>query len=153
MLLKNNGVLPFKNGKKVAICEQLSAVGDQKGMVKRDVVRVITPGTVTDDEILDATANCYLLSLCCNKKGGIGMAWADISTGEVYVKELVDSSNLEDVVLSIAPSEIITDTEVYTEFNEQFEFIAWIAFILLVIEALILTGKSRFTRGFKLFDK
>ena len=107
-----------KNGKKVAICEQLSAVGDQKGMVKRDVVRVITPGTVTDDEILDATANCYLLSLCCNKKGGIGMAWADISTGEVYVKELVDSSNLEDVVLSIAPSEIITDTEVYTEFRE-----------------------------------
>lgn len=44
-------------------------------------------------------------------------------------------------------------TEVYTEFNEQFEFIAWLAFILLVIEALILTGKSRFTRGFKLFDK
>ncbi len=44
-------------------------------------------------------------------------------------------------------------TEVYTEFNEQFKFIAWLAFILLVIEALILTGKSRFTRGFKLFDK
>ena len=45
------------------------------------------------------------------------------------------------------------ETEVYTEFNEQFEFVAWIAFLLLVVESLILTGKSRWTKDFKLFDK
>ncbi|MBR1946927.1 MAG: VWA domain-containing protein [Bacteroidaceae bacterium] len=68
----------------------------------------------------------------------------------------VDNTNnaqkiLESEVNKLAKADVTT--EVYTEFNEQFEFIAWIAFILLVIEALILTGKSRFTRGFKLFDK
>ncbi len=103
-----------KAGKKVAICEQLTAPGDQKGIVKRDVVRVITPGTVTDDEMLDATANSYLLSLTKNKNG-IGMAWADVSTGEVYVRELSSSTNLEDIILSISPSEIITDSQIYGE--------------------------------------
>lgn len=68
----------------------------------------------------------------------------------------VDNTNnaqkiLESEVNKLAKADVTT--EVYTEFNEQFEFIAWIAFILLVIEALILTGKSCFTRGFKLFDK
>ena len=68
----------------------------------------------------------------------------------------VDNTNnaqkiLESEVNKLAKADVTT--EVYTEFNEQFEFIAWIAFILLVIEALKLTGKSRFTRGFKLFDK
>ena len=47
-------------GLKVAICEQLTNPGDQKGMVKRDVVRVITPGTNTNEEMLDATVNHYL---------------------------------------------------------------------------------------------
>ncbi|MBR3685093.1 MAG: DNA mismatch repair protein MutS [Clostridia bacterium] len=103
-----------KSGKKVAICEQLTAPGDQKGMVKRDVIRVITPGTVTDDEMLDATANSYLLALT-QKKSGVGMAWADVSTGEIYVRELPSSANLEDIVLSISPSEIITDSQIYSE--------------------------------------
>ncbi len=106
-----------KNGKKVAICEQLSAPGDQKGMVKRDVVRVITPGTVTDDEMLDATQNSYLLSLT-SAKNGVGMAWADISTGEVLVRELSSTANLEDLMLSIAPQEIITDSVLYAEIVE-----------------------------------
>ena len=68
----------------------------------------------------------------------------------------VDNTNNAQKILEIEVNKLAkadVTTEVYTEFNEQFEFIAWIAFILLVIEALILTGKSRFTRGFKLFDK
>ena len=103
-----------KSGKKVAICEQLTAPGDQKGMVKRDVVRVITAGTVTDDEMLDATANSYLLALT-KKKNGVGLAWADVSTGEVFVRELPLANNLEDIILSISPSEIITDSQIYSE--------------------------------------
>ena len=106
-----------KAGKKVAICEQLSAPGDQKGMVKRDVVRVITPGTVTDDEILDATANSYLMSITLSKSG-VGLAWADVSTGEVKVRELTSVESLEDVILSIAPQEIITDSKIYADILE-----------------------------------
>lgn len=68
----------------------------------------------------------------------------------------VDNTNnaqkiLESEVNKLAKADVTS--EVYTEYNEQFEFIAWIAFLLLVIEVLILTGKSRLTRGFKLFDK
>ena len=106
-----------KAGKKVAICEQLSAPGDQKGMVKRDVIRVITPGTVTDDEMLDATSNSYLLSVVIGKSG-VGLAWIDVSTGEVYVKELPSATSLEDVILSLSPSEIISNTKGYTDILE-----------------------------------
>ena len=100
-------------GYKVAICEQLTAPGDQKGMVKRDVIRVITPGTVTDDEMLDATSNSYLLSVVIDNKNAVGLAWSDISTGEVYVKELPSTFTLEDTILSISPSEIISNTKTY----------------------------------------
>lgn len=111
-----------KSGKKVAICEQLSAPGDQKGMVKRDVVRVITPGTITDDEMLDATANSYLMSIV-SLKNGAGLAWADVSTGEVFARELIAKNNLEDIILSIAPSEIIADGIMAREILE-FESVA-----------------------------
>ena len=68
----------------------------------------------------------------------------------------VDNTNnaqkmLENEVNKLAKADV--ETEVYTEYNEQFEFVAWLAFLLLVIESLILTGKSRLTKGFKLFDK
>ena len=68
----------------------------------------------------------------------------------------VDNTNnaqkmLENEVNKLAKADV--ETEVYTEYNEQFEFVAWIAFLLLVIESLILTAKSRLTKDFKLFDK
>ncbi|MBQ8270187.1 MAG: VWA domain-containing protein [Bacteroidaceae bacterium] len=68
----------------------------------------------------------------------------------------VDNTNsaqklLESEVNKLAKADV--ETEVFTEYNEQFEFIAWVALLLLVIEIMILTGKSRLTKGFKLFDK
>ena len=92
----------IKCGKKVAICEQLTAPGDQKGMVKRDVIRVITPGTVTDDDMLDATANSYLMSVYRGKSGEFGLAWADVSTGEVKMTEPDSTIEPEDFILSSA---------------------------------------------------
>lgn len=97
-----------KAGKKVAICEQLTAPGDQKGMLKRDITRIITAGTVTDDEMLEAQANSYLMSVCASGKG-IGIAWADVSTGEVKLSEIDKADELEDYVLSVMPSEIIAN--------------------------------------------
>ncbi len=68
----------------------------------------------------------------------------------------VDNTNnaqkmLESEVNKLAKADV--ETEVFTEYNEQFEFIAWVVLLLLVIDIVILTGKSRFTKGFKLFDK
>lgn len=101
-----------KMGKKVAICEQLTAPGDQKGMVKRDVIRVITPGTVTSDEMLEASANNYILSVYAAPKAA-ALAWLDVSTGDLKAMELKEDAlgRIEDLTLSIAPSEIICNTE------------------------------------------
>ncbi|MFI3228725.1 MAG: DNA mismatch repair protein MutS [Bacillota bacterium] len=100
----------IKAGKKVAICEQLSAPQDQKGMVKRGVVRIISAGTVTDDSMLDGTKNNYLTAVATINKS-IGIASADITTGDVKVIELGKNNldKFEDVLLSLAPSEIIAD--------------------------------------------
>lgn len=69
-------------GEKVAICEQLEDPATAKGMVDRDVIRVVTAGTVTDSEALDEKANNYICSVC--KDGDtVGLAWADITTGEL----------------------------------------------------------------------
>ena len=103
-------------GLKVAICEQLTNPGDQKGMVKRDVVRVITPGTNTNEEMLDATVNHYLCSVAGFKKDyAVGLL--DIVTGEFSVRSFPESvlSDVEDYLLSNAPSEIISDSATAAE--------------------------------------
>ncbi len=99
-------------GKKVAICEQLTQPGEQKGMVKRDVVRVITPGTVTEEDMLDKSKNSYLVSVVMlNQK--FSLAWIDITTGEFNVRDFEgdkDALDVEDFLLSISPKEIIANS-------------------------------------------
>ena len=74
-------------GEKVAICEQLEDPATAKGMVDRDVIRVVTAGTVTDSESLDEKANNYIASVC--KIGEVvALAWADITTGEMCATQL-----------------------------------------------------------------
>lgn len=106
----------IENGYKVAICEQLEDASAAKGIVKRDVVRVITPGTVIDQRMLDEKTNNYLCSIYLDK--GFGMSYVDISTGDLYVTENIslkdfakDSSNdlLIEEINKINPSEIISN--------------------------------------------
>ncbi|HOO22283.1 MAG TPA: DNA mismatch repair protein MutS [Clostridia bacterium] len=106
-------------GYKVAICEQLSNPGDQKGMVKRDVIRVITPGTVTDEEMLDISKNNYLAGVYSDKNN-YAVAWIDITTGEFNVKEFfdVELEDIEDFLLNIGPSEIIAPRGLCPEYME-----------------------------------
>lgn len=96
----------IKQGKKVAICEQTEEPGPGKKLVKREITKIITPGTFIADEILDASVNNYILSL--NPHGEkFGLAYADISTGEFRVTEL---DNLEDLLAElykISPSECL----------------------------------------------
>ena len=66
---------------KVAICEQLEDPATAKGIVKRDVIRVITPGTMTDSKALDEKSNNYLASVFMDDNG-VGVSYVDISTGE-----------------------------------------------------------------------
>ncbi len=76
-----------EKGYKVAICEQLEDPKLVKGLVKRDVIRVITPGTVLENSMLDETSNNYICSLCYEGNSA-GLCFADISTGQLYVDQI-----------------------------------------------------------------
>ncbi len=99
----------LEKGYKVAICEQMQDPSEVKGLVERDVVRIVTPGTVIDENMLDERENNYLLSLCM-EDDAIGLAYADVSTGEVYAYEMQSAtSTLPDELARIAPKEIIAN--------------------------------------------
>src|SRR3954465_14170312 len=93
-------------GHKVAVCEQIEDPKTAKGVVQRDVVRVITPGTVTAAEALDARTNNYLLAVCENDDG-FGLALTDITTGEFRFTRLDEGQSLIDEIARVRPSEII----------------------------------------------
>ena len=84
-------------GYKVAICEQMEDPAAAKGIVRRDVIRVITPGTVIESSMLDESKNNYLASVCATH-GNVGMCFIDISTGEVNLTEF--SENVEQRVIN-----------------------------------------------------
>ena len=111
-------------GYKVAICEQMEDPALAKGIVKRDVIRVITPGTVIESSMLDESKNNYLASVCATN-GNVGMCFIDISTGEVNLTEF--SENVEQRVINemgrYNPTEIILNKEVVS-FNSLKDFIS-----------------------------
>lgn len=97
-----------EKGYKVAICEQTENPKDAKGVVKREVIRVVTPGTILDNAILDETKNNYMMSIyLSNNKYGIAIV--DISTGEFLTTQLNadDDNKLIDEIGRFNPSEII----------------------------------------------
>ena len=94
-----------KKGHQVAICEQLSDPAQSKGLVERDVVRVVTPGTVFEDSLLDQQANNYLAAVACEGETA-GLAFADITTGEFAATQL-SASQLSLELAWISPAEVI----------------------------------------------
>ena len=93
-------------GHKVAVCEQVEDPKTAKGVVQREVVRVITPGTVTAAEGLDARGNNYLAAVCTGR-GGYGLAVTDITTGEFRCTDIVDEPTLSEEISRIHPSELL----------------------------------------------
>ena len=95
-------------GYKVAICEQTEDPATTKGLVKRDVIRIITPGTVTDTAVLDDKKNNFL-SCIYYSEGEIALVFADITTGELFATKLKESQEnaLLSELSSFAPTEII----------------------------------------------
>ncbi len=103
-----------KKGYKVAICEQMENPAEVKGLVKRDIVRVITPGTVMESNMLDESKNNYICCIYAEKKH-IGICFCDISTGELYVSELSGKNYIESLKIQLSsyyPREILIGGDV-----------------------------------------
>lgn len=110
-------------GYKVAICEQVEDPKSAKGIVKREVVKVVTPGTVIDVDSLDSKSNNYLLSIR-EADGKIGIAYIDITTGEFKVTEIEkekDYSKLFNELNKIEPKEILLLDSFYEDVREQID--------------------------------
>ena len=95
-----------EKGYKVAICEQLEDPDEAKGIVKRGVIRIVTPGTNTIIAEMDSSANSYIMSIFYSSYP-FGVAIADVTTGEFSVAEVKDSKSLRDEIMRFAPKEII----------------------------------------------
>lgn len=99
-------------GYKVAICEQVEDPKTTKGIVKREVVRIVTPGTNLDTQALDETKNNYIMCIVYIADR-YGVSVADISTGDYFVTEIPDSAKLLDEIYRFSPSEIICNEAFY----------------------------------------
>ena len=105
----------IEKGYKVAICEQLEDPKTAKGIVKRGVIRILTPGTIVESNLLEEKKNNYIMSIC---KSGLyfGISVCDISTGEFYSSEIKSENNfalLLDEIARFAPSEIIANSMMF----------------------------------------
>ena len=99
-------------GYKVAICEQIEDAATAKGIVKRDVVRVVTPGMILENEFLDEKSNNYILAISMSGESGktkavMGLAYLDISTGAFRLAESKSPNTVLDEMLRISPSEVL----------------------------------------------
>lgn len=94
-------------GFKVAVCEQIGDPRTTKGIVDREIVRVVTAGTLTEEDALDARASNFLAALFVDGKHA-GLAWLDVSTGRAFGAEM-PVARLEDELARIAPAELLID--------------------------------------------
>ena len=95
-----------KAGRSVAIAEQIGDPAASKGPVEREVVRIVTPGTLTDESLLEARQDALILAISLGKTG-YGLAWLDVSSGRFLVSEVEDEIALEAEVARLAPAEIL----------------------------------------------
>ncbi|WP_418125321.1 DNA mismatch repair protein MutS [Variovorax sp. 160MFSha2.1] len=108
----------IKLGESVAICEQVGEVGAAKGPVERKVVRVVTPGTLTDSELLNDKADSLLLSVHAGTRNVCGLAWLSVTGAELRLAEC-PSDALEAWIARIGPSELLYSAEVTPAFEQR----------------------------------
>jgi DNA mismatch repair protein MutS len=103
----------IRAGYKVAICNQMETPGPGKKLVRREVTRVITPGTATDSQLLEPRENSFLASVAYLPKGGrVGLAWVDVSTGEFSATEFANADaeeKLRNEIQLLRPREILLE--------------------------------------------
>ncbi|MCX5637338.1 MAG: DNA mismatch repair protein MutS, partial [Planctomycetota bacterium] len=93
-------------GYKVAVCEQVEDPKTAKGVVKRDIVRIVTPGTLTDDILLNAKEDNFLCAISLGAKNQTAISWVDISTGHFFVQQLPEGKLLDEL-LRFSPAECL----------------------------------------------
>ncbi|WP_219846060.1 DNA mismatch repair protein MutS [Emcibacter nanhaiensis] len=108
----------IRKGFKVAVCEQMEDPAEAKkrgakAVVKRDVIRLVTPGTITEENLLDARQHNYLAALCVIQ-GSYALAWLDISTGDFHVSA-IDPANLDAELARLRPGEVILPSALLTD--------------------------------------
>ena len=108
----------IKLGESVAICEQVGDVATSKGPVERKVVRVVTPGTLTDSALLSDKTEAYVLAIHQSDRHGCGLAWLSVTQGLVHLAEC-ETAELPNWIARVAPSEIIYSAEVSPAFEQQ----------------------------------
>ncbi|MDY6915026.1 MAG: DNA mismatch repair protein MutS, partial [Candidatus Cloacimonadota bacterium] len=109
----------IKHGLKVVICEQIEDPKQAKGIVKRDIVDIITPGSIIDGKLIDKTDNNFLAAVYCEeKKSKTGLALLDISTGDFLFTETA-WEQLVNELLRLKPSEIIVENQTIKEKLEE----------------------------------
>jgi DNA mismatch repair protein MutS len=120
----------IKLGESVAICEQVGDVAPAKGPVERKVVRVVTPGTLTDAELLSDTSEALLLAVHPGARTGCGLAWMSVTQGTVFLAQCA-SDELADWVARIGASEVLYSAETTPAFEkavvERVSLQPWIA--------------------------
>ena len=103
----------IRAGKTAALCDQVEDPRTAKGLVRREVTRIVTPGTVTEDGLLDETANNYIAAVAGEDAGSgeIGLALLDLSTGEFSVEAVASRQKLDDALALYRPAEILRPDE------------------------------------------
>jgi DNA mismatch repair protein MutS len=122
----------IKFGESVAICEQVSEVGASKGPVERKVVRVVTPGTLTDTELLSDKTESVLLAVHQAQRNQLGLAWLAVTQSEIQLAQCTQDE-LAAWVARIAPSELIYSGDVTPAFEQQIKALKFAAAIPLTI--------------------
>ncbi|MFM1817384.1 MAG: mismatch repair protein MutS [Pseudomonadota bacterium] len=108
----------IKLGESVAICEQVGDVATSKGPVERKVVRVVTPGTLTDSELLSEKSEALLLAVHQGKKARCGLAWLSVTQGVIHLAECAHEE-LADWIDRIAPAELLASAGMTQTFEER----------------------------------
>lgn len=108
-----------EKGYKVAICEQMEDPKEAKGMVKREVVQLVTPGTITNAKGIEAKANNFLTAIVYEEGLGYGFAYTDLSTGELKVTSLPDAESVLNECASLQTKEMVLGTAIPETLTKQ----------------------------------
>ena len=110
-------------GESVAICEQVGDVATAKGPVERKVVRVVTPGTLTDTELLSEKTEALLMAVHPGARTGVGLAWLSVTQGIVFLAQCA-SDELADWIARVGPGELLYSAEVTPTFEKTLQQVA-----------------------------
>lgn len=130
--LDNHLPILVEKGFRIAICEQIGLEPNSQGIIDRNVVRVVSPGTIFEDYLLDNNSNNYLMS-AFTEKNNTGISYIDVSTGEIKVTR-IDTQSLDSELARIRPSELLSlksqkiNSEYYgkNEFLDSADFNNWV---------------------------